>query len=150
MSSGNNIELNDESLAVLLNTIYAQIQEDRSITRDQFEALAAQVPTEVSPSSTFVAAELAKGIAGYLAEFTDSTEKMLKLAKILSDRLIKTEVDTSDILQDNEKLDAQDFVNNLMEAKKNRENAELKSASIENSSIAGQLEASLLREISRK
>jgi uncharacterized protein (DUF2267 family) len=150
MSSGNNIELNDESLAVLLNTIYAQIQEDRSITRGQFETLAAQVPTEVSPSSTFVAAELAKGIAGYLAEFTDSTEKMLKLAKILSDRLIKIEVDTSDILQDSEKLDAQDFVNNLMEAKKNRENAELKSASIENSSIASQLEASLLHEISRK
>lgn len=121
MSSGENerIELTDDSLEELLNTIYAQIMEDRSVTRQQFTSLSQHIPDNVSPSTVFIAAELAKGIAGYLTEFTNSTEKLLKLAKILSDKLAKTD-GSGEVISDHEKLAAQDSIAEFIEAKAKR------------------------------
>lgn len=101
------LDLTEDSLVYLINMILKNINEDRTQALQYADILAATINGPqgsdgvLSLESELLLKELSVALTGFLKTASDSTERALKLAKLLVDFLIKVQDD--EIISDEER-----------------------------------------------
>ena len=118
-----NLKLDEKSLEFLLNFIMENLKEDRELALQHHDTLASLLSGP--PGSEGMSAldvqlmlqEVSTALKNFMSQATTSTEQAIKIAKIMSDILIKS--DPSEALSDDERADLESLLGGLQEEKDN-------------------------------
>ena len=122
----NNLKLDEASLEFLLNFILNNLKEDREMALQHHDTLAGLL--QGPPGSEGMSAldvqlllnEVSTAVKNFMQSAATSTEQAIKIAKILSDILVKS--DPAESLTDDERADLQRMLEEEKEAYKKAEN----------------------------
>ena len=101
------IKLDEVSLEMVLNLALERVNEDREMAIRHHNTLRDEVEAN-GWGDQLTLQELASSLSGFLANASLSTEKLIKISKILADLLVK--IDSDDTLTDADRAEIEDMV----------------------------------------
>lgn len=119
--SGDKIKLDEASLEFILNFVLKNLKEDRHLALQHHDTLASLLQGTSGEGSgleiQLMVQELSSALTNFLNSASLSTERAIKIAKILSDILVKSDADTT--LSDDERAEIEGMIGGLQEEKDN-------------------------------
>lgn len=113
MAEFKKISINEQSLAYLLNLVLNNVREERNIAMINYNNLTGLTTGSDVAEILMLSKDISESINGFLNSANKSTEQILKMAKVISDYMLKAQ--DNDLISDEDRMDIENLVKSANE-----------------------------------